>query len=486
MIARLPGSFSAPAQPSSDELTAFAKEHPDLAEEILRIGASQNPGLVMMRLRMLAEQHPEVNQLLPPPELEVTKLRRFAEDEIEAKFERVAGVSQSNVLGGLEDQLQVVIDPEKLAARQLTISDVRSVLRGQNRDTSGGDYWEGKRRWVVRTLGQFRSPEQVEQQLLAVRDGNPVYVRDVAEVRLGYKKADGLVRRFGEASIAVNVLRETGANVLDVMDGLRGVNQELNDDLLAKRGLQLTQVYDETEYIYSALDLVNQNIFIGSALTMIVLMLFLHLGMRTMVFIPLIVVSALASQISPWFFAITLALMLGAGFWFARGALVVGLAIPISIIGTFLMLGLLGRSLNVISLAGLAFAVGMLVDNAVVVLENIYRRWDNGEPPLEASVRGTVEVWGAVLSSTLTTVAVFLPIVFVQEEAGQLFRDIALAISAAVILSLVASMTFIPMAARRLLGPREIPSTSPGGQPDRPSREEAEREWYFGVKRCRS
>ncbi|MEO8271947.1 MAG: efflux RND transporter permease subunit, partial [Aureliella sp.] len=144
--------------------------------------------------------------------------------------------------------------------------------------------------------------------------------------------------------------------------------------------------------------------------------------------------------------------IIGTGFWFARGALVVGLAIPTSIIGTFLILGMLGRSLNVISLAGLAFAVGMLVDNAVVVLENIYRRWDNGEPPFTAAVRGTTEVWGAVLSSTLTTIAVFLPIVFVEEEAGQLFRDIAMAITAAVGLSMVISMTLIPMAAARLFG----------------------------------
>ena len=123
---------------------------------------------------------------------------------------------------------------------------------------------------------------------------------------------------------------------------------------------------------------------------------------------------------------VTLAIIVGAGFWFARGALVVGLAIPTSIVGTFLLLDMLGRSLNVVSLAGLAFAVGMLVDNAVVVLENIYRRYDElHEPPMTAAVKGTQEVWGAVLSSTLTTVAVFLPIVFIQEEAGQLFRDIA-------------------------------------------------------------
>ena len=117
-----------------------------------------------------------------------------------------------DAVGGLEDELQVVVDPEKLAARRITIPQVRDVLRGQNEDTSAGDFWEGKRRWVVRALGQFRTPEQVENQLLAVRDGAPVFVRDVAEVRLGYKKPDGLVRRFGESSIALNCVRETGAN----------------------------------------------------------------------------------------------------------------------------------------------------------------------------------------------------------------------------------------------------------------------------------
>jgi HAE1 family hydrophobic/amphiphilic exporter-1 len=442
-----------PRYPTSQDFDAFVARYPHLNEALSRVRGSSNQGLGMMRLRLLAREHAEVAELLPPPELEVTKLRRFAEDEIEARFERVSGISQSNVIGGLEDELQVVVDPEKLAARQLTVADVRSVLRGQNQDTSGGDYWEGKRRWVVRTLGQFREPEQVEQQLLAIRDGNPVYVRDVAEVRLGYKKADGLVRRFGESSIAINALRETGANVLDAMKGLQAVNTELNAGLLQRRGLQLTQVYDETEYIYSSVNLVQQNIFIGGALTMIVLMVFLHLGLRTLIVVPLIVASGVAAAyISPWFFGLTLAIIIGAGFWFARGALVVGLAIPTSIIGTFLVLGMLGRSLNVISLAGLAFAVGMLVDNAVVVLENIYRRWDLGESPFTAAVLGTTEVWGAVLSSTLTTIAVFLPIVFVEEEAGQLFRDIAMAITAAVGLSLVISMTLIPMAASRLFG----------------------------------
>jgi len=443
--------------PTREKVDAFAKKYPHLDKALDPVRTASNPGLAMLRLRLLAKEHAEVKELLPPADLDVTKLKLFAEDEIEARFERVAGVSQANVIGGLEDELQVIVDPYRLAARQLTINDVRTVLRGQNEDISAGDFWETKRRWVVRTLGQFRSPEQVENQLLAIHDGAPVYVRDVAEVKLGHKKPSDIVRRFGESSIAVNALRETGANVLDVMAGLQEVARELNEGILKDRGLVLTQVYDETEYIYSAVNLVKENIFVGGALTMIVLMIFLHLGVRTLIVIPLILVTALASTfVSSWFFLLTIAIIIAAGFAFARGALVVGLAIPTSIIGTFLILAALGRSLNVISLAGLAFAVGMLVDNAVVVLENIYRRYASlGEKPLEAAVRGTQEVWGAVAASTLTTVAVFLPIVFIQEEAGQLFRDIALAISGAVFLSLIVSITVIPTAAARLFSSRK-------------------------------
>jgi hydrophobic/amphiphilic exporter-1 (mainly G- bacteria), HAE1 family len=439
--------------PTDEQIVEFQSSHPELAEKLEMVRNSHNVGLAMLRLRLLAKEHEAIGNVLMPHEgIDVTKLRRYAEDEIEARFERVPGVSQSNVLGGLQDEMQVVVDPEELASRQITIEDLRRVLRAQNQDTSAGDFWEGKRRWVVRTLGQFRSPEDVGNQLIAVRDGVPVYVRDVAEIKLGFRKPDGIVRRFGESSIAVNCIRETGANVLDVMDGLREMRTEIDEQILKPKGLQLVQVYDETEYIYSALDLVQQNIFIGGALTMIVLMLFLHLGIRTLAVVPLIVVSALAAAyVSSWFFLVCLALLVGIGFWAARGALVVGLAIPTSIIGTFLILGLMGRSLNVVSLAGMAFAVGMLVDNAVVVLENVYRRFSLGEDAFDAAINGTAEVSGAVVASTLTTIAVFLPVVFVQEEAGQLFQDIALAITGAVGLSLVVSMTLISTASARLL-----------------------------------
>ena len=446
--------------PTDEQIVEFQSTHPELAEKLELVRKAHNVGLAMLRLRLLAKEHEEIGEVLLPHEgIDVTKLRRYAEDEIEARFERVPGVSQSNVLGGLQDEMQVLVDPEELASRQITIEDLRRVLRAQNQDTSAGDFWEGKRRWVVRTLGQFRSPEDVANQLVAVRNGVPVYVRDIAEIQLGYRKPDGIVRRFGESSIAVNCIRETGANVLDVMDGLREMRTEIDEQILKPKGLQLVQVYDETEYIYSALDLVQQNIFIGGALTMIVLMLFLHLGIRTLAVVPLIVVSALAAAyVSSWFFLLCLALLVGIGFWAARGALVVGLAIPTSIIGTFLILGLLGRSLNVVSLAGMAFAVGMLVDNAVVVLENVYRRFSLGESAFDAAINGTAEVSGAVVASTLTTIAVFLPVVFVQEEAGQLFQDIALAITGAVGLSLVVSMTLISTASARLLHRDDSPS----------------------------
>ena len=201
--------------------------------------------------------------------------------------------------------------------------------------------------------------------------------------------------------------------------GMMCSTKELNAGLLKRLDLELFQYYDETEYIRSAIGLVQQNIFVGSALTIIVLLMFLHLGRRTLLAVPLIACSAVATVlISPWFFLLTLLFMIGAGLWFGRGALVVGLAIPVSVIGTFLLLGLMGRSLNVISLAGLAFAVGMLVDNAVVVLENIYRRVQAGESAATAASAGTSEVAGAVVASTLTTIAVFVPV-----PPGSLWRS---------------------------------------------------------------
>jgi len=401
--------------PSMQDVRAFADAHPEVGDALDATATTTSSGLRMSRLRLAVVEHPVVVELLPE-ERDIAKLRRMAEDFIEARFERVPGVSNSNVFGGRDEELQVIVDPAALAARAVTISDLRNALRARNRDTSAGDYDEGKRRYVVRTLGQFDTPEDVAGMIVAERGGVPVYVRDVAEVRLGFKKPDGIVRNFGESAIAVNCQRESGANVLEVMAGLREATRDLDEGVLSARGLQLEQVYDETEYIESSVGLVNQSIVIGGILTILVLLVFL----RSL-----------------------------------RSTLVIALAIPTSLIGAFLVLGLLGRSLNVISLAGLAFAVGMLVDNAVVVLENIYRHYQAGARPWDAAIQGTQEVWGAIVASTLTTLAVFVPVLFVEEEAGQLFRDIAIAISAAVGLSMIVSATVISTATSRILRERK-------------------------------
>jgi len=418
------------APPDPEKIAAAAAEHPELADELDRVAVARSNDLALYRLRKLVAAHPELAGLLPP-QVDVEAVRRMAEDEIESRLERVPGVSSVDLVGGREDELQVIVDPQKLAARQLTIEDVRLALAGQNQDTSGGDFWEGKRRYVVRTVGQFRSPEQVEGVIITRRDGRPVYVRDVARARLGTRKPDGVVRRFGSRNIAVRVQRDQQSNVLETMAALRTMAEQIDRTVLRKKGLSLTLVYDETTYIDSAVGLVGNNIVIGGTLTILTLLVFL----RSL-----------------------------------RSTIVAAVAIPVSVVGTFLFLSLFGRSLNVISLAGMAFAVGMLVDNAVVVLENIVTKWTAGADARAAAVRGAGEVWGAVLASTLTTVAVFLPVLFVQEEAGQLFGDIALAISGAVALSLVVSVLVVPTAAAWLLAGR-----GPGGSSARPRGDAATR-----------
>jgi len=338
--------------------------------------------------------------------------KKFIEDNVKPRLERIPGVAAVNVYGGREEEMQVIVDPNALASRNVTIPEIIRALDMENRNVSAGDLDEGKRRYVVRTVGQYRTPKDIENVIIRQVNGAPVYVQDVARIEFGHKKSEAVIYQKGNPAIVMNAIREVGANILTVMEEIKKEIKALNRSLLPSRNLHLDQVYDETEYIYSAIDLVKQNIFIGGSLAILVLLLFLRSGTST---------------------------------------LIVATAIPISIIGTFVMMALLGRSINVISLAGMAFAVGMVVDSSIVVLENIYRHMQMGESRLVAAYNGTVEVWGAILASTLTTIAVFLPVIFVREEAGQLFRDIAVAVSCSVALSLIVSITVIPTLAARIL-----------------------------------
>ena len=381
--------------------------YPDDAEKpvIQSVGAESN---AMAWYVLINDPEAEVEE-----PIDVTTLLTFTEDFIKPEFERVEGVGQMMVFAGRQQEMQVIVDPARLAARRITITDFLAAIDRENRNFSGGDFDEGKRRYLVRTVGEYGSAEEIEDVVVALRDGVPVYVRDVAEARLGFSKpfAEGFY--FDDPMIAFAAVRETGANVLETMKGLKQTLARVNRDLLAPRGLVLKQAWDETDYIYSAIGLVRQNLFVGGTLAILVLLVFLRSRSST---------------------------------------LVVAIAIPISIIGTFLLMSWFGRTLNVISLAGMAFAVGMVVDNSIVVLENIYRHRQMGKRRFQAAFEGAGEVWGAVLASTLTTIAVFVPVLFVREEAGQLFRDIALAISCAVGLSLIVSITVIPSLSAKILG----------------------------------
>lgn len=337
----------------------------------------------------------------------------FLDEHVKPRLERIPGVASANIYGGLERELHVIVDSNAMAARQVTVSELIRALDVENKNISAGGFDEGKRRYIARTIGEYERESDVSEVIIKRVNGAPVKVKDIARVSLGYEDIELVVRNKGTPTIVMNAVREPGSNVLVVMKKLQETLKALNEGLLKERRLMVEQAYDETGYIYSAISLVRKNIFIGGTLAIIVLLLFLRSFTST---------------------------------------LVVAVAIPISVIGTFLVMTLFGRNINVVSLAGLSFAIGMVVDNSIVVFENIFRHREMGKSRIQAAYEGTVEVWGAVLASTLTTIAVFLPIVFVQEEAGQLFRDIAIAISAAVALSLVVSITVIPTLSARILG----------------------------------
>ncbi len=341
----------------------------------------------------------------------------FIEDVVKDRIERVPGISRVNVFGGSEREIQITIEPRLLARYGLTLSQVVATLRAANVSMSAGNVDEGKRRYVVRTEGELNTLEAVRDVVLRTYSGSAggglarVTLGNVADVAFGYKDPTATIRQLGKASIAFNAQRETGANVIEVMQGVREAVRDLNNGPLPAADLTLVQVYDETVYINSSIDLVKQNIYIGGSLAIAILLLFLR---------------------SP------------------RATLIISIAIPVSVIGAFVAMAALGRSINVISLAGLAFSVGMVVDAAIVVLENIYRHRELGRSAKEAAYRGTKEVWGAVLVSALTTVMVFIPILVMQLEIGQLFRDIAVAISVSVLLSLLVSITVIPALSKRV------------------------------------
>lgn len=336
---------------------------------------------------------------------DITHYMTFFEDNIRQNFERIKGVGSMFVFGGTEDELHITLDMEKMAQNKISINQLTGVVVQANTTTSAGVLGIGRKNYRIRTIGQFQSPEDALDVVIYDDGLKRVYLRDVAKIEKGYQKESAAVLHNGQQIIVVGLRKETGANVLDMSDAVEAEVNKLNDGIMGDNGLYIEMVYDQRGYINTALDLVKQNVLVGALLAVAVLLTFLR-SVRT--------------------------------------TLATAVAIPISVIGTFIFLWITGRNLNVVSLAGISFAVGMLVDNSIVVLENIDRHRQMGKSAFDAAYVGAKEVWGAVFASTATTVAVFLPVIFMQEEAGQLFRDIAIAITFSIIISLIVSVSVIP------------------------------------------
>ncbi len=350
--------------------------------------------------------------LLPQPgnDRVMASYSDFVREVVQARIERVPGISNSNAYGGRDNEVRITFDPYETAALGIDIPTLAG-LTGNNNDTSGGFNDIGRRQYTLRYAGKYDLPEFGEM-VLDWRGGNPVRLRDIATIDLVMRDRTGLLLQNGQDSIAFNAMVEKGVNVLDVMDDLDVAIEELRTGVLARAGLDIEQIYDETTYIKESIAMLRTNLLLGIGLAISILWWFLRKF---------------------------------------RATFMVALAIPVSLFTAFLLMQITGRTLNMISLAGLAFAMGMVLDGAIVVLENIVRLREKGHDADEAASVGAQQVAGALLASTATTVVIFMPIVFLQDVSGQLFADLAIVITVAVMASFIIALTIIPTAAAKWL-----------------------------------
>ena len=344
-------------------------------------------------------------------DLDLDMLRDYVDDTVRPRMERVPGVALVELRGGAERQVRIEVDPERLAKRGLSMADVRDAVRSRNVDSSGGDLDSGKRRYLVRTVGRFRDVAEIGGLILAEREGALVRLADVADVRLDHFERRDLAFHNGRPALGLSVRREPGSNVIQIKYAMLPEVEAINRELLAPLGLQMSLSSDDARYVEESVANVWRNLILGALLATGVMFAFLRS---------------------------------------VRATLTGVVAIPICTIAAFVGLLLAGRTLNVISMAGVAFAIGMTVDNTIVVLESIDQARRKGLARFDAAVAGVRRVWAAVLASTLTTVLVFAPILFVREEAGQLYSDIAIAISASILASMAVAVTVVPALGARL------------------------------------
>jgi HAE1 family hydrophobic/amphiphilic exporter-1 len=336
---------------------------------------------------------------------DLTILRRLADKQIKQDFETVKGVAAAQIKGGLEEEIQIEVDQNRLATMGLTLDQVRQVVGVGNVNLPGGALRGQDSQYLIRTINEFDDMEEIAGLIIRQENGAAVRLGDVARVFRGHKERDEITRVGGLESVEVSLYKEGDANTVTVARRLHERIAQWQDGKLPE-GVKMTVLFDQSHFIKQAVEEVRNAALIGGILAIIVLMLFLR---------------------------------------DARSTLIIATSIPVSVVATFIAMYKLDISLNIMSLGGLTLGIGMLVDNSIVVLESIYRRRKDGKDLVTAAVLGTTEVGPAVIASTLTTVAVFLPIVFVEGIAGQLFRDQALTVTFSLLASLVVAVTLIPM-----------------------------------------
>ncbi len=351
------------------------------------------------------------------------QLRYVADEVLKKDLESTEGVAAIKVNGGYEEEIQVRVDEGKLASLNLTIQDVNSKLSEENVNQAGGSLYESEARYLVRSRNEFQDLEDIMETILVSRDGRNVTMADIAEVFRGHKQRDVITRIAGDEAVELAFYKEGDANTVSVARAISSRLERVKKEL--PEGIAVVTGVDQSRFIRASIDEVISNAVVGGLIAIIVLLFFLKDLIST---------------------------------------LIIGISIPISVISTFFLMYQTGTSLNVMSLGGLALGVGMLVDNAIVVLESIYKRREQGESGLAAALGGASEVGRAVIASTLTTVAVFLPVVFVEGIAAQLFLDQALTVSFSLLASLAVSLTLIPMMGALTGGPGLL-IAEPGPEP---------------------
>jgi HAE1 family hydrophobic/amphiphilic exporter-1 len=365
---------------------------------LLRFDPSAEP---VVRLGLSVERK---EGAAPLDEEQLKALRRYADEQLKKEFESIEGVAAVKISGGLEDEVQILVDQEKLARLKLPVATVAQRLRAENVNLSGGRLEEGNQQFLVRTVNEFKTVEEIGSAIVMLSDGQPVYLRDVATVRQGYKDRQAITRVGGEESVELAIYKEGDANTVSVGELLDHRFERIQKGL--PNGYQIKKVYDQAKFISEAVNEVVQAALWGGLLSALLIYLFLR------------------------------------NFW---ATVVISISIPVSVIAAFNVMYFNDITLNIMSLGGIALAVGMVVDDSIVVLENIEKHLHAGASALDAALKGTSEMGLAVIATTLTTVAVFFPLVFVKGVAGQLFRDQALTVTYTLLFSLLVSLTLIPM-----------------------------------------